>query len=551
MFVSNELVQLVFADENDTYYGEDLTELNLDQFLWLRLHKSGYRSVYFLRERSKGDFSVRRFAGDRNSPPFNPERSQFFGWLIHGRENELGEWMQRQLRSHTALVCPLADFCKAASGPAWESVLRGIAEDKKRQGILVLTAPLEAEKSAELLLCSKVFEWLEDTAIQDAQRKPPQDLYGYLRQKKTPDVCVVLNPFTEEGREGITGLLRNLELTRSDSVLTAAERSAAAAYLIDYLASPRMQREDPLFSHSIPGAYLQAKTLWKYLSEEKVWTELRKRSGDHQTRNPVKTPYMRVCGDRDSVMERCINRVYGLNRDLIRDPLVAKEWDEVMDRLMRPDLVRANPELEACMDRLSLHLTTMDRRNAEGCCRILEVMKAFRKELGNPDPEENRVNLYRDLENVTGTYINILNDLQNQEFSIQQLSAQSGHAAEANLAMLQKNRAVMERVRTVTLNSIREYLNLTVEGPASDYGDLMNKLEDLAEKRKQAERDIRLESAEPIREEPASPVSEEPGTDTRGQSRTRDDDPEPEEPSGSSNRRDWYSSSVPNLNLKP
>ena len=47
MFSSKELLHLVFADETDTYYGDDLLKLELNQYLWLKLHES-YQTVYFL-----------------------------------------------------------------------------------------------------------------------------------------------------------------------------------------------------------------------------------------------------------------------------------------------------------------------------------------------------------------------------------------------------------------------------------------------------------------------------------------------------------------------
>ncbi len=537
MFLSNELIQLVFADENDVFYGEDLTELDLEQYLWLRLHRSRYAAVYFLRASPKeGSFSVRCFAGDRKCRPFDPDQQKGLKWLLGKRENELGKWMLDQLRDRSnpaALVCPLTDFCAVAAQESWEPVLRELAADKKRSGVLVLTAPPEAEAGTELLLRSKAFEWLEDTAILDARKGTQRNLFGFLQRRKTPEACVFLNAVTEENLEGI---LRNAELSRPGPILTGEDRMNMGAYLAAYLRSPRWQREEPLFNHNLPGAYLRYKDLRVWLGQDKVWNALIQRSrNQEQSRTAGHAPL--VCRSTRGKVGDCIERVFNMSGKLIADPAVAGLWDPVLDSLMTPGVAPADPRLAESMDRLTVFLTTADQRDGENCRRILEVLQTFCRVLGEPELGEERLDRCLRLEQSADLYGKVQSQLQALDEGLALLSGQTGNLALAKRAALEKERVHTANMRDkclLIIDSLRE--NLSVSDSVADVVALQGDLEKLM-----AEfRDSSREEAE------TDPVPEE-GFLAYGPEEETAAQPEPEPLSGSGETKGKFDPAVPKL----
>lgn len=563
MFVSNELVQLVFADESDTFYGEDLTELDLEQYLWLRLHRSGYKAVYFLRQdaQRKDGFVVRSMSGDRKCRPFDADQQKGLKKFFGKQENELGKWMQAQLQDKNdpaAFVCSMGDFCAVASRESWEPVLRGIAEDRKRRGILVLTAPAETADTAELLLGSPVFGLLKDSAILDARGERQQDLFGYLSRRKTRESCVFLNAFTDEGREGIEGLVRNMELTRSGPVLTQEERAGAARYLSAYLSSPRMQKEDHLFDYKYPGAYLPYRELHRFLSQEGKWNALlhRAKNADPDTLAGGKPPL--VFRSRDGEVGDCIERVFSMRRSLVADPLVGEEWDRVLERLMSPDTGPENKTLSECMDRLTRRLATADRRDAESCRCILEVLRTFCRELCKPGLEEDpdRVNCYAALEKSAGLYADALTRLRDLDTTIHTLSAQSNPAAAASRTMAVAAKKQMEAYRDKVLLFIRTRIDeLSIPDSIKGIGSMLEDLEELdtefqaARQTEQAAvpaAGFRLPEEESglFRSDFISEPEPEPETEPETES-----GPETGEEDTETTRRDLYNAMPPRLNL--
>lgn len=542
MFLSNELIQLVFAEENDVFYGEDLTELDLEQYLWLRLHRSRYDAVYFLRALPKeGSFSVRCFAGDRKCRPYDPDQQKGLKWLLGKKENELGKWMLDQLRDRSdpaALVCPMADFCAVVGQESWEPLLRELASDKRRSGILVLTAPPEAEESTELLLRSKVFDWLEDTAILDARKGNPQNLYGFLRRRKTPEACIFLNAVTEEGLEG---LLRCAELSRPGPILTEEDRTAAAAYLAGYLRTPRLQREEPLFSHNLPGAYLRYKELRSFLDQDRVWKSLILRSRNEQKPEFAGSSLL-MCRSTDGKVGDCIERVFNMTPKVVSDPKIAGQWSRVLGSLMTPSPVPPDPRLAESMDRLTIILSTADQRNTEECLRVLEVLEVLCRVLGDPDLGEEKLDRCLRLEQSTDLYVKVQDQLNALEEDIALLTGQTGNLAAAKLAVREKERAHMANMRDKSLQiiqSLRE--NLSVSNSMADVSALQGDLEKLmAEFEKKTAGDGEKEQPEPREETLQYAVKAEAGTVSAPE--------QPQtQPAGSADEKAKFSPLVPKL----
>lgn len=271
MFLSNDLIHLVFADETDTYYCNDLLKLNLHQYLWLKLHEK-YSAVYFLTP-SENTFSVKTY-GDLRCAAYEPGRGL---WTLLRAESEMGKllkWVHKQLTSKrseaAAFVCSLEDFCKTLEYQDAVSALEGIAREKDRTGILVLTVPVSVEKCRDLLLHSPIFEYLHENAVLDIRTGPLRDLYGAIRRSKG-ESCVFLNAFSQEH---IYPVLLHAALEQRGRFLSQKDMETAAGYLVRYLASMELQRDYPLFESRAPSFCMRFQDLYEQLKNDDVWKRL-------------------------------------------------------------------------------------------------------------------------------------------------------------------------------------------------------------------------------------------------------------------------------------
>ena len=380
MFSSNELVQLVFANEDDVFCCEDLTKPYLRQYLWRQLHAQGHcGAVYLLCADEKGKrFTVRSF-GDRRGQNYVPKKSLF------GKGNEQAVWIRTQLQRSAAFVCPLEDFCRVAESGDWEKGLRDIAESRDRRGFFVLTAPPEAERSAKLLLDSPVFDWIHDNAVLDARSLEPRELFRAVEQLKGAESCVFLNEFNERS---LRELLRHAMLAKKDCFLSEAELDAAASYLDVYLRSVRLQCSEPLFELTMPAAYLRFRDLIDRLADDAVWERLMTRA-QNGTSDAVeeKSRFPLYCG-RESVSGQCIRRLYALCRVLGPDTETARLLESTLHKLMAPDNRPENPTVAESMQTLSKLASA--QRGRENVCtdRLLTAIGWCSRQLGAPSGSE-------------------------------------------------------------------------------------------------------------------------------------------------------------------
>lgn len=309
MFSSKELISFVFANENDTYYGEDLLKLDLNQHLWERLHGS-YDAVYFLSAEGSS-FRVRSY-GDLSCGKYTPEKKSLFK-LFGGssEQQDQGEWILQQLRAKpgktAAFVCPLEDFCSVLSDDRWDSVLADIVAEKKRTGIFVLTASATAEQTAQLLLESPVFEKLRETAVTDLRGGALRELYGTLKKRKW-DSCLFLNSFTWER---VRALLLHLVMEYPERMESTSQLDVLTDYLYAWLRDPEAAGGE-LLSEQLPAGYLTYGALYTQLRKEHTWHRLEKESqryaaSDHRqmTRDSAVADAV-VLRDMNSYAGRCL-----------------------------------------------------------------------------------------------------------------------------------------------------------------------------------------------------------------------------------------------------
>lgn len=404
MFSSNELVNFVFADEDDTYYCEDLTQPNLHQYLWRCLHTEARCSaVYFLRADERGTrFTIRTF-GDQDARQYVPETRWVFDLLGIGK-NDQGEWMQKQLRIRrkdaVAFVCSLKEFCSVAESGDWWNILKNIAEDRSRTGFFVLTVSPESEECAELLLKSPVFDWLEDNAVLDARHGEPKELFGVIRQRKGSDACIFLNHSIEASLRGLVWQAACAEGTR---FISEEELDTAARYLSVYMNSLHEQYKQPLFVHTMPAAYLQYHEIYNRLSEDTVWTRLLENSRKAELMADCEYETVQIYRSRNSTAGKCIPRLYAERKRLSADPETEECLNNAIMALMTPDNRPENPTVANALDSMSKLMRPSTAPDTACARRVLRAISWCCRQIGTPygSPEEQRVT---DLEKYTKGY---------------------------------------------------------------------------------------------------------------------------------------------------
>ncbi len=264
MFSSKELISFVFAHENDSYYGEDLMTRNLNQYLWEQLHRDHFTAVYFLRARDD-EFYVSSY-GDRDGDPNGGNKKGLFSYQ--------DGWILRQLQAKpdkpVAFVCPLEDFCSVLTRGNWKKALKKIAEENKRTGIFVLTAPPTPERTANLLLTSPVFdrEGLNETAVLELRGSDtPVNLYHALKDRKW-DSCHFLNTYCKEQLRGI--VLQHI-LQDPERLVAADALDRLTDYLYAWLGSPETVRGD-LLPDKLPYGHYPYRTIYKALDDPATWS---------------------------------------------------------------------------------------------------------------------------------------------------------------------------------------------------------------------------------------------------------------------------------------
>lgn len=359
MFSSAELISFVFANDNDTYYGDDLLKLNLNQYLWRELHES-YKSVYFLS--AEDDFFAVRTYGDQSCRPF----SYRGGFFSKNKQQKFGNWMLQELCSRpgdaAAFVCPLEDFCRIMSDKQWSAELRNIGVAPRRSGTIVLTASATVERTRELLLSSPVFEWLFETAVTDLRGGAQQDLYGVLQSRKT-NSCIYLNSFT---RKRLRDMLLHVVMRFPDRYRGSTELETMADYLYAWLNDPALQKRAPLLLTNVPTRYLLYRELYGQLCDEQIWNKLERLYGCHDREDTLYRTELRlnappVLRDRRSYAGKCV--MLQLPRWVCADPCEGEELEAVLKNIHKqvsaPKNRKENPELMAAADKFLQLLGTV------------------------------------------------------------------------------------------------------------------------------------------------------------------------------------------------
>ncbi len=273
MFSSSELIHFVFANDDDDYYCGGLLRLDLNQYLWMKLHEEHYHAVYFLSRSDANIFSIKT-CGDKKSSSFTVKQS-IWSWVLgtETEEEQQGNWLCRQLEGGTdrksAFICSLDDFCRLLSSEAWKGTMGSFASLRKRTGIFVLTAPVTAEGSQRLLLQNPVFDRLKETAVTEARNGGVRPLYPSIQEKKR-DSLLFLNTFR---RDRIQDLLCRLSFEEG-RILPQDQLDAAADYLTRYLNCAALRKAEPLFDGGRLNWNFKYRDLYERLQKGEVLQRL-------------------------------------------------------------------------------------------------------------------------------------------------------------------------------------------------------------------------------------------------------------------------------------
>ena len=390
MFSSQSLIHLVFADPMDDYYS-GLLKLDLDHYLWLKLHER-FSSVYFLRKSERG-FSVSTF-GDKGATPFesNPGKLSKLKDAFSGKSSiqRFGDWMLEQLcnlRSEAAaFVCPAEDFVSVTKGAEWEQILRGIRGAKNRTGILVLTLPLQAERCRELLLGQNLFKHLGDAALSDLRGGSPRVLFQALKKEKK-DACTILAPYAGSCLHSI--LLR-LQLEDPRFLLSEADEERVVRYLHRYLQDLRLQQEAPLLGENEPAIYLSSRDLYLRLKEPRVWEGLLSRS--RQAAAGEETSFLAdalVPPDREGLVGRCLIKAFAESGssgcEAVRE---SQNSEQILRRLLWLRNEKEHPQVVVALSDFLQRLSHADLKDKDSRGKILEAMRFCSDWLCVPDGSE-------------------------------------------------------------------------------------------------------------------------------------------------------------------
>lgn len=511
MFSPKELISFVFANENETYYCEDLLELDLNQYLWKTLHNQ-YETVYFL-SASGNSFQIHTYGDLTAVKPDISGKPRLFGFIGSSEQEKLESWMLKQLRARpdraVAFVCSMEDFCRVLSHDQWKDFLAALSAETKRSGIFVLTAPPTAEETRDLLLSSPVFERLRETAVTDLRGGELRDLYGPLRRSKW-DSCLFLNSFT---RERVQGLLLNIAMRHTDRMVGMQKLEQMTDYLMAYLNDPELHRQEPLLSRNIPTEYYSYRELYDQLSESDTWSRLKLQSSQYaQSAQGMRSRSVRcetpVLRDRKCYAGKCrmLQLPQWARKKDTESLRLGKLLESIHSEVAVPKNRKENPKIVAAAEYFLCQFDILLPDDVETCRELLRAVEFCVQRVYATDSECARildvVDKLREGIKISANCFTMQRDLQ-----ISTLHGSSGELFNHHLNQMKNKLKGMESIRKQYSDLINaSILELNMPQTASKTMEL---LEEVAQKLQHYEES---ESAEPepaVEEKTEAPVSHE------------------------------------------
>ena len=383
---SPDRVHFVFADPGDTYYRSDLLALNLNQYLWMKLHRDGYRAVYFL-SKNKGavagnTFSVRTF-GDAEQKEIPGGVLALLGLKradsISAKNFML--CMNSWLKEKAAVICPLDDFCDVLEGTGWEEAFdseKRTSRSENCQGILVLTASIYAENNERFLLESKAFSErrLNFEPILQLRKANRQGMYECFAQILGNGCTVVCQPTTDR----LMPILTRVLMEHPERMNRVPDLPSLARTLEWYLRDPSGQAETDmkkLAELGTPFHHAPFRKIYDCLSNEETWNALLKQHQKVQKRSDsvgVPRAFPMILRMPRSYAERCLS--LGVPEDSEADPkLIQEAQTRIQGIRQKASSPQNRMENKTLIQEIRSFLSDVpkarNKRDIETYCRIL------------------------------------------------------------------------------------------------------------------------------------------------------------------------------------
>lgn len=519
MFSPNELLHFVFADRNDLYYCNELLALDLEQYLWLKLHEQGYGCVYYLK--LEGDAVSIRTYGDRLARGYSPEKGK--RWIFSKqkvRNNGLRKWILRALEEkdpeRSAIICDLREFCDYFEGDDWTEFLSELAGFSRNNGILILTASPEAEASRPLLLNSPVFERLKESSVTELRDASPCDMYAALHRSK-PEGMVYLNVYT---RERVHSLLTRMLLEDSKRTVDCDLLPDIEDFLLQWMNNPELRRLEPQMEKHMPQPDSRFRGVYEKLRREECWNQLTAKAGQIAKAGGIQRyveslgcalaedPVGAVCvsRDSDSYAGRCLRlklRPTGCGPEE-REEIIRLQ-EEIRSQVRAPRNREENPNLVEAVNSLLPELHAADLIGDVGTLRrILFSIKFCIQWICVPEQSEEEAAILTVLEKLQG-YIEcsrLYHDRQ-RSFSLIRADQASGRNKLTAKAMRQlEDQAEAARRMLSTYEDVVQAAVVEISvSSASSISSLVNRLSEALSQQNEAtvsklEKDWTPESAE-------------------------------------------------------
>lgn len=364
MFVSEDFLQLVFANERDTYYCNGLLALNLEQYLWFKLHEQGYGCVYFLRYR-EDSCQIVHF-GERCAQSFDADHGsskKLFSQKV--KPSALQKWLLKQLRldggNRVAIVSSLQGFCRFFSEKSRLEILSHLSAAERR-GTVLLVSPPEAEFSAPFFLHSPVFDALRETSITSLRTAAPCGLFAALQHDK-PQRIHFLNVYTKEILSDLLSrVCVEVGATIPDSLLHHMQ-----SYLLQWNNNPDFFRKERGRSRYLPPSGAKYRLLHDALVNTEAWDELVERGNE-----------VASCGNMQAYLNKidvpCVHRPPNLH-GLLR---LQESYAGKCLRLTLPSAVAKGSRAADC-ERLLVEIKDglHDPKNRDANSKVVEAIVRF------------------------------------------------------------------------------------------------------------------------------------------------------------------------------
>ena len=382
---SPDRVHFVFADPGDTYYGNDLLALNLNQYLWMKLHRDGYRAVYFL-SKNKGSagntFSVRTF-GDTEQKEIPGGVLVMLGLKradsISAKNFML--CMNTWLKEKAAVVCPLDDFCDVLEETGWEDAFdseKKAGRSANCQGILLLTASIYAENNERFLLDSRAFSErrLNFEPILQLRKANRQGMYECFAQILGNGCTMLFQPTADR----LAPILTRVLMEHPERMDDIPDLSALARTLEWYLRDPSGQAETDmkkLEELGTPFHHAPFRKIYDCLSNEDTWNALLEQHQKVQKRpNSAGMPrfFSMILRTPSSYAERCLS--LRVPEDSKADPKLIQEAQTRIQSIRKKASSPQNRlENKTLIQEIKVFLSDVpkarSKRDIETYCRIL------------------------------------------------------------------------------------------------------------------------------------------------------------------------------------